>query len=160
MLFNWDPHFLLAEQWIPRVRYAWLLPLLMWVCFLLSSLWFLFQSDLPTIWPFSTRALYKENDGIHVEGNVFAENETSVDDEVSLIPNGLEPIPLTAVLLEKNGWLKDECEPNAYIHPKLGTSNKIFIKDVPVIHDFEVPYVHLLQNVLTLLDENITRISP
>ena len=101
-------------------------------------------------------ALYKESDGIHVEGNVFAENETSVDDEVSLIPNGLEPIPLTAVLLEKNGWLKDECEPNAYIHPKLGTSNKIFIKDVPVIHDFEVPYVHLLQNVLTLLDENIT----
>ena len=101
-------------------------------------------------------ALYKENDGIHVEGNVFAGNETSVDDEVSLIPNGLEPIPLTAVLLEKNGWLKDECEPNAYVHPKLGTGNKIVIKDVPVIHDFEVPYVHLLQNVLTLLDENIT----
>ena len=101
-------------------------------------------------------ALYKESDGIHVEGNVFAENETSVDDEVSLIPNGLEPIPVTAVLLEKNGWQKDECEPCAYVHPKLGENNKIIIKDVPVIHDFEVPYVHLLQNVLTLLDKNIS----
>ena len=92
---------------------------------LMIGAWVKSKKDLAKV-----TALYKENDGIHVEGNVFAENETSVDDEVSLIPNGLEPIPLTAVLLEKNGWQKDGSEPNTY--------------------------VHLLQNVLTLLDENIT----
>ena len=100
---------------------------------LMIGAWVKSKKDLAKV-----TALYKENDGIHVEGNVFAENETSVDDEVSLIPNGLEPIP------------------NTYVHPKLGANNRIIIKDVPVIHDFEVPYVHLLQNVLTLLDENIT----
>ena len=118
---------------------------------LMIGAWVKSKKDLAKV-----TALYKENDGIHVEGNVFAGNETSVDDEVSLIPNGLEPIPLTAVLLEKNGWQKDGSEPNTYVHPKLGANNRITIKDVPVIHDFEVPYVHLLQNVLTLLDENIT----
>lgn len=118
---------------------------------LMIGAWVRSKEDLARV-----TALYTENDGIHVEGNVFAGNETSVNDEVSLIPNGLEPIPVTAVLLQKNGWLRDECEPNAYVHPKLGANNRIIIKDVPVIHDFEVPYVHLLQNVLTLLDENIT----
>ena len=107
---------------------------------LMIGAWVKSKKDLAKV-----TALYKENDGIHVEGNV-----------VSLIPNGLEPIPLTAVLLEKNGWQKDGSEPNTYVHPKLGANNRIIIKDVPVIHDFEVPYVHLLQNVLTLLDENIT----
>ena len=79
---------------------------------LMIGAWVKSKKDLAKV-----TALYKENDGIHVEGNVFVGNDTSVDDEVSLIPNGLEPIPLTAVLLEKNGWLKDECEPNAYVHP-------------------------------------------
>ena len=101
---------------------------------LMIGAWVKSKKDLAKV-----TALYKEN-----------------DDEVSLIPNGLEPIPLTAVLLEKNGWQKDGSEPNTYVHPKLGANNRIIIKDVPVIHDFEVPYVHLLQNVLTLLDENIT----
>ena len=49
---------------------------------LMIGAWVKSKKDLAKV-----TALYKENDGIHVEGNVFAENETSVDDEVSLIFN-------------------------------------------------------------------------
>ena len=43
---------------------------------LMIGAWVKSKKDLAKV-----TALYKENDGIHVEGNVFAGNETSVDVE-------------------------------------------------------------------------------
>lgn len=38
-------------------------------------------------------ALYKEEDGIHVEGNLFCADDPSPEDVVTLIPDGLDPVP-------------------------------------------------------------------
>ena len=46
---------------------------------------------------------------------------------------------------------------NTFIHPQLGTDNKIVFKDnVPVFHNVRIPYVHQLQNVLHEHNENIS----
>ena len=74
-----------------------------------------------------------------------------------IYPNWMEPIPVTMLLLEKNGWWRDKSNTNAFIHPQLGTDNKIVFKDnVPVFHNVQIPYVHQLQNVLHEHNENIS----
>ena len=66
-------------------------------------------------------------------------------------------IPVTMLLLEKNGWWRDKSNANAFIHPHLGSDNKIVFKDnVPVFHNVQIPYVHQLQNVLHEHNENIS----
>ena len=63
----------------------------------------------------------------------------------------------TMLLLEKNGWWRDKSNANTFIHPQLGTDNKIVFKDnVPVFHNVQIPYVHQLQNVLHEHNENIS----
>ena len=66
-------------------------------------------------------------------------------------------IPVTMLLLEKNGWWRDKSNANAFIHPHLGSDNKIVFKDnLPVFHNVQIPYVHQLQNVLHEHNENIS----
>jgi len=101
-------------------------------------------------------ALAKEENGIYVEGNVFDSNYDIDDDGIQLLPSVLTPIPVTSKLLEKNGWEKDPLEKNTYIHPILGEKNKITIIDVPFLHGFKVPYVHQLQNILAIMNDNIS----
>ena len=53
--------------------------------------------------------------------------------------------------------VRDKSNANAFIHPQLGTDNKIVFKDnVPVFHNVQIPYVHQLQNVLHEHNENIS----
>ena len=99
-------------------------------------------------------ALYKEEDGIHVEGNVFCGDDPSPEDVVELIPDGLEPVPLTAKLLEMNGWEKTTTSPITYIHPLLGDSNKVIFDKVAHYRNMEVLYVHHLQNLLAIANKN------
>ena len=74
-----------------------------------------------------------------------------------IYPNWMETITVTMLLLEKNGWWRDKSNANTFIHPQLGTDNKIFFKDnVPVFHNVQIPYVHQLQNVLHEHNENIS----
>ena len=88
-------------------------------------------------------SLYKHNGELVAEGKLY--------------DSGIEPIPVTTLLLEKNGWVKDKTGANAFTHPQLGSDNKIVIKDdVPVFHDQKVLYVHQLQNVLHEHNENIS----
>ena len=78
-------------------------------------------------------------------------------DEIMIYPKWMEPIPVTMLLLEKNGWWRDKSNTNAFIHPQLGTDNKIVFKNnVPVFHNVQIPYVHQLQNVLHEHNENIS----
>ena len=98
--------------------------------------------------------LYKEDNGIHVEGNVFCGDDPSPEDVVALIPEGLEPVPLTAKLLEMNGWVKKTSCPEIYVHPLLGERNRIVIDKVPHYHDVEVLYVHHLQNLLAIANKH------
>ena len=98
-------------------------------------------------------ALYKEEDGIHVEGNLFCADDPSPEDVVTLIPDGLDPVPLTAELLEKNGWVKTLTYPITYIHPLLGDSNKVGFDGEPHFREVEVLYVHHLQNLLAIANK-------
>lgn len=99
-------------------------------------------------------ALYKEDNDIHVEGNVFCGDDPSPENVVALIPEGLEPVPLTAKLLEMNGWVKKTSCPEIYVHPLLGERNRIVIDKVPHYHDVEVLYVHHLQNLLAIANKH------
>ena len=99
-------------------------------------------------------ALYKEDDDIHVEGNLYCGDDSSPEEEVALIPEGLEPVPLTAKLLEMNGWVKKTTGPAVYVHPLLGEGNKVVFDDVPHYHDIEVLYVHHLQNLLAIANKH------
>ena len=73
---------------------------------------------------------------------------------MALIPEGLEPVPLTAKLLEMNGWVKKTTCPAVYVHPLLGDSNKVVFDDVPHFRNIEVPYVHLFQNLLAIANKH------
>ena len=99
-------------------------------------------------------ALYKEDDDIHVEGNLFCDDDSSPEEEVALIPEGLEPVPLTAKLLEMNGWVKKTTTPVVYVHPLLGDSNKVVFDDVPHFRNIEVLYVHHFQNLLAISNKH------
>ncbi len=101
-------------------------------------------------------ALANEENGIYVEGNVFDGNYNTDDSGIQLFLSGLSPIPVTSKLLERNGWKKDPIEKNTYVHPILGEKNKITIIDVPLLHGFKVPYVHQLQNILAMMNNNIS----
>ena len=67
-----------------------------------------------------------------------------------MIPDGLDPIPLTTELLEMNGWKKTTVCPVTYVHPKLGEKNKVVFDRMPQYRDITVPYVHHLQNLLAI----------
>ena len=61
------------------------------------------------------------------------------------------------LLLEKNGWKRDDDDADTFRQPKLSGDNKIVFKDnVPVFHNVQIPYVHQLQNVLHEHNENIS----
>ena len=98
-------------------------------------------------------ALYKEDDGIHVEGNVFCGDDSSPEEELALMPEGLEPVPLTATLLEMNGWVKKASCPEVYVHPLLGDENKVVFDDAPYFRNIEVLYVHHFQNLLAIANK-------
>lgn len=98
-------------------------------------------------------ALYKEDDDIHVEGNLYCGDDSSPNDEVTLIPEGLEPVPLTATLLEMNGWVKKTSCPEVYVHPLLGDDNKVVFDDAPHFRNIEVLYVHHFQNLLAIANK-------
>jgi hypothetical protein len=99
-------------------------------------------------------ALYKEDDGIHVEGNVFCGDDSSPEDIVTLIPDGLTPVSLTERLLETNGWKKMSNNPITYVHPSLGEENKVVFEEVPTYRGFEVQYVHHFQNLLAIANNH------
>lgn len=102
-------------------------------------------------------SLYKKNGMLVAEAKLYDDSSDISTDEIMLYPSGIEPIPITTLLLEKNGWVKDKTGANAFTHPQLGSDNKIVIKDdVPVFHDQKVLYVHQLQNVLHEHNENIS----
>ena len=62
-------------------------------------------------------------------------------------------MPLTAELLEKNGWVKTLINPITYIHPLLGDSNKVVFDGEPHFREVEVLYVHHLQNLLAIANK-------
>jgi hypothetical protein len=102
-------------------------------------------------------SLYKKNGMLVAEAKLYDDSSDISTDEILLYPSGIEPIPVTILLLEKNGWVKDKTDANVFTHPQLGSDNKIVIKDdVPVFHDQKVMYVHQLQNVLHEHNENIS----
>ena len=102
-------------------------------------------------------SLYKKNGMLVAEAKLYDDSSDISTDENLLYPSGIEPIPVTTLLLEKNGWVKDKTGANAFTHPQLGSDNKIVIKDdVPVFHNQKVLYVHQLQNVLHEHNENIS----
>ena len=102
-------------------------------------------------------SLYKHNGELVAEGKLYDDSSDICTDEILLYPSGIEPIPITILLLEKNGWVKDKTDANVFTHPQLGSDNKIVIKDdVPVFHNQKVLYVHQLQNVLHEHNENIS----
>ena len=81
-------------------------------------------------------ALYKEDDGIHVEGNVFCGDDSSPEED-----------------LEMNGWVKKASSPEVYVHPLLGDGNKVVFDDVPRYRSIEVLYVHHFQNLLAIANK-------
>ena len=100
--------------------------------------------------------LEKKGNKLYVEAKIFHANNNMCTDEISICPKALQPIPVTEELLVKNGWTLDRSCSNVYIHPQLGIRNKIVLKqNVPVFHEFRVPYVHQLQNVLNMFNENV-----
>ena len=102
-------------------------------------------------------SLYKRNGELCTEGRLYDDSSDICTDEILIYPSGLEPIPVTVLLLEKNGWVKDKSDANVFVHPQLDSNNKIVIKDnVPVFHNVKVPYVHQLQNVLHDHNEDIS----
>ena len=102
-------------------------------------------------------SLYKHNGELVAEGKLYDDSSDICTDEIMIYPNWMEPIPVTMLLLEKNGWWRDKSNTNAFIHPQLGTNNKIVFKNnVPVVHNVQIPYVHQLQNVLHEHNENIS----
>jgi hypothetical protein len=102
-------------------------------------------------------SLYKKNGMLVAEAKLYDDSSDISTDEIMLYPSGIEPIPITTLLLEKNGWVKDKTDANVFTHPQLGNDNKIVIKDdVPVFHNQKVLYVHQLQNVLHEHNENIS----
>ena len=102
-------------------------------------------------------SLYKHNGELVAEGKLYDDSSDICTDEIMIYPNWMEPNPVTMLLLEKNGWWRDKSNANAFIHPQLGTDNKIVFKDnVPVFHNVQIPYVHQLQNVLHEHNENIS----
>ena len=99
-------------------------------------------------------ALYLEEDGIHLEGNLFCGDDSSPEDVVTLIPDGLAPVSLTERLLETNGWKKMSNHPITYVHPSLGEENKVVFEEVPMYRGFEVQYVHHFQNLLAIANNH------
>jgi len=88
-------------------------------------------------------SLYKQNGELVAEGKLYDDSSDICTDEIMIYPNWMEPIPVTMLLLEKNGWWRDKSNDNTFIHPQLGTDNKIVFKDnVPVFHNVQIPYVH------------------
>lgn len=102
-------------------------------------------------------SLYKHNGELCTEARLYDDSSDICTDEIMIYPSGLEPIPVTVLLLEKNGWVKDRSDANVFTHPQLDSDNKIVFKgNVPVFHNVQVPYVHQLQNVLHDHNENIS----
>ena len=100
--------------------------------------------------------LEKKDNMLYVEAKIFDGHNDMCTDEIAVSPKDLQPIPVTEELLVKNGWTLDRSCSNVYIHPQLGIKNKIVLKqNVPVFHEFRVPYVHQLQNVLNMFNENV-----
>ena len=113
--------------------------------------WVLSDGELALI-----TTLEKKGNKLYVEAKIFDGHNNMCTDEISISPKALQPIPVTEELLVKNGWTLDRSCSNVYIHPQLGIKNKIVLKqNVPVFHEFRVPYVHQLQNVLNMFNENI-----
>ena len=80
-----------------------------------------------------------KNGELVAEGKLYDDSSDICTDEILLYPSGIEPIPVTTLLLEKNGWVKDKTGANAFTHPQLGSDNKIVIKDdVPVDLTFKI----------------------
>lgn len=102
-------------------------------------------------------SLYRRNGELCTEGRLYDDSSDICTDEIMIYPSGIEPIPVTVLLLEKNGWVRDKTDANVFMHPQLSNDNRIVFKDnVPVFFDVEVPYVHQLQNVLHDHNENIS----
>jgi len=102
-------------------------------------------------------SLYERNGEPVVDAKLYDDSSDICTDEIMICLRGLEPIPVTVLLLEKNGWVRDDSDANIFRNPKLGNDNKIVFKDnVPVFHGVQIPYVHQLQNVLHEHNENIS----
>lgn len=102
-------------------------------------------------------SLYRRNGELCTEGRLYDDSSDICTDEIMIYPSGIEPIPVTVLLLEKNGWVRDKTDASVFVHPQLSNDNRIVFKDnVPVFYNVEVPYVHQLQNVLHDHNENIS----
>ena len=73
-------------------------------------------------------SLYKHNGELVAEGKLYDDSSDICTDEIMIYPKWMEPIPVTMLLLEKNGWWRDKSNANTFIHPQLGTDNKIVFK--------------------------------
>lgn len=101
-------------------------------------------------------SLYRRNGELCTEARLYDDSCDICTDEIMIYPSGLEPIPVTVLLLEKNGWVRDKTDGNVFMHPQLSNNKIVFKDNVPVFFDVEVPYVHQLQNVLHDHNENIS----
>ena len=101
-------------------------------------------------------SLYRRNGELCTEARLYDDSSDICTDEIMIYPSGLEPIPVTVLLLEKNGWVRDKTDANVFMHPQLSNNKIVFKDNVPVFFDVEVPYVHQLQNVLHDHNENIS----
>ena len=53
-------------------------------------------------------SLYKQNGELVAEGKLYDDSSDICTDEIMIYPNWMEPIPVTMLLLEKNGWWRDK----------------------------------------------------
>ena len=49
-------------------------------------------------------SLYKQNGELVAEGKLYDDSSDICTDEIMIYPKWMEPIPVTMLLLEKNGW--------------------------------------------------------
>ena len=59
-------------------------------------------------------SLYKHNGELVAEGKLYDDSSDICTDEIMIYPNWMEPIPVTMLLLEKNGWWRDKSNANTF----------------------------------------------
>jgi hypothetical protein len=102
-------------------------------------------------------------DPIRIEGMDIATDMLITSDREDVGFNGVEPIPLTTEILEKNGFVKDEKDDNMYYwnwsviddcmsYDKETSKVRIFYVLCGLVFVKNVQYVHELQHALRLFE--------
>ena len=59
-------------------------------------------------------SLYKQNGELVAEGKLYDDSSDICTDEIMIYPSGMEPIHVTILLIEKNGWWRDKSNANTF----------------------------------------------